>query len=152
MKTKILLGLLLIGLLACDKDESIDCCVNIDTYIDLRLQDADGHNLLEGDQAWTTGDIQVYHHLEDGWEISTNNLMIIERESENCLRFFASEEIVADNISETKLILPEVEEGIFKTELSNTGSSLIMNSLWYNDVLLWEITDSSDRFFTLTVQ
>lgn len=153
MKIRTILGLLLfVGLWSCDNEEKLEELTVVDLAIDLRIQDADGVNLLEGEQAFTTADFKVYNHTADGWQISTNNLLIIEREGESCLRFFASEEELADNMSEAKLVLSGTEQGIFKTELNKTGSNLIITSLWYNEVLLWDVTDSGDRFFTFTIQ
>lgn len=151
MNLKLVFGtvLLVAMLAACDKEESeVDCCTIIDTYMDFRFQDSEGNNLIEVND-WTIGDFKVYYFTSENWEIGNNNIMMIDREDESCLRIFASEEIVEDQISMTKLILPGDLEDVIKTELSVSGSNTMVTKLWYNDQLLWEVADSDDRFFTI---
>ncbi|PIB34929.1 hypothetical protein BFP72_05735 [Reichenbachiella sp. 5M10] len=153
MKTAILLSLVLLTtFVACDNNDSTsrDCCTNVDTYIDFRIVNLEGENRMEGTDTWTAEDFEVYDYISNEWKASTNNVMLIERDDENCLRIFASEEIVYNSISETKLVFPNGEEDIIKTELLNPGGGSVVIKLWYNETLLWEATDSKDRFFTIS--
>ncbi|MDR5589074.1 hypothetical protein [Christiangramia sp. SM2212] len=144
-------------IISCSSNDDTVCCLStvIDNDLNITYVDAEGNNLLEGEDAITVNVITVFHKINSEWvEYSEANLdapkgiSIFEGNSGKFLRIFVSTKTDNAMISETKMVFDDGDENIFKTLISRESGNIIVTKVWIDNELKWEASDMTARNFT----
>ena len=125
--------------------KSLDCCTNVDIGISIRYIDIDSINILNSANGLQEDNIKIFHKIEGNWERAfdtnmdlTQGIYVYEREGENYLMLFPSTDFYDGNFSETMIEFSDNDFDIVKTQFDLSNGNLVIQKVWYNDVLKWE--------------
>lgn len=117
MKPYLLLVLALV-LFSCDKEEPVNCCVNIDTQLMVHYMNALGENLIDSDDQYDRSQIKIYFKDGDDYRYAYNNLLdlanyhkVLDVDDQLVIQLFPSD-IYEGNYSTT---LIEINENLVDT-------------------------------------
>ena len=132
----------MICITSCETKEII-IGINIDTYVDLLVHNKDGIDLLDPnvENSLNTNSIKLFY-VNGGEKIEVynpnldfkRNFKIIEEDSYYFLRLFVNDSIV-NGYTETLLDWGNGEVDSIKSVVSKTNTSIICDSVWYNNKL-----------------
>ena len=153
---KLLLALLTIILVSCTSDDPENCCTYISLGTDIKYENSEGINLLDGSNTYNVSEIEVFHRIDGEWERYfegnldyPKGLKKIEIDGENYLTVFLSNGVNEDNISGTKLVFDNGEEDIIKSVVDKSSGNQIVTKIWYNEELKWSNEENVEPRFTI---
>ncbi len=119
-----------------DDNEEPLCCINYDFTVFVKPENVDGDNLLDTGGI-TAADIQLFYKIDDEWEERSNQFDIIEySDEEMIIKIFASDDIDANNQSETKLIIKGTEQLITSEFYVENGA--VISKIWLNGEVVFD--------------
>jgi len=152
---KLLSLLLLFGLFACEEK---DCCVVIDTDVQLRYVNGEGTDLLNPDNesAFLHENIKIYVDKEGEKKLAINAnsdhpnyYQLFEQKGTYVLKVFPTDELV-NNEAISYIALSDSVMDTLRLAIKRSDHSTVVEKVWYNGVLQYDLaTGASKREFTI---
>ncbi len=148
MKNLIHLIIPLVITLACNQSGK-DCCVSIETHVDILYVDSTGNSLIDGSPEYPAENIRIYYKNGEEYEyIFQGNLdqpnmhYVLESSGHKILRIFASN-YYEGNFSETLVELNEQTTDTLLCEFDLGTNYEICTKVWHNG------TEMPGRYFEI---
>jgi hypothetical protein len=116
--------------------------------LDIKFENAEGINLTNSESGINVGNITVSYFTKSVWH-PVANAIPIDREGEQYIRLFLNPEANDENTSETRIDFLSGESDIIKAELSTSSNSILLEKVWYNEVMKWDVDQRTERVITV---
>jgi hypothetical protein len=121
----------------------------ISIELDIKFENTEGVNLTNSESGINVGNITVSYFTNGVWHPVANEPIPIEREGEQHIRLFLNPEANDENTSETRIDFLSGESDIIKAELSTSSNSILLEKVWYNEVMKWDVDQRTERVITV---
>lgn len=141
----------LLFLNSCSKKD--DCCVNIDTAVDVfyKFDDLNAFNPESG--RYTAADIHVEYLMDNDWvdaktQSSQGGFLLFHDEiSDAYILKILPDYQSSNNTRSVRVTIGVLDPDVLELEIHKTTNSEVVTKVWVNDSLQWDVSSTTENEF-----
>lgn len=147
--------IILVVFASCSKDSGSQVIVS--TRVDISIKNVDGIDLLdpENDISFKESDIEIFYLVDDEPIVCnqpsmdySKGFVIYKHQLEYRIRVFPNDN-VSDNYPITIIKWNDSINDTLKCDIERKENSTISQKIWFNEKLVWDISNENERFFSV---